>query len=144
MLLDIVILPPKKLRDDVGKKISNIAKGRPYTYLVDNKKLIPHLSLFHININKRNLPELSEKIRVVLEHHKPFNIRSVKFGHPSVKNGQVFFLLAKSRALKKLHTDIVNSCHSLRAGEVPLTGITKLTSLAKFYQKKIPENFKFR
>ncbi len=134
MFLDIVILPPKKLREKIGRNIKKAANDFPYTFVVDNRKLIPHLSLFHIRTTKGRIPNLAQKIRPILATYRPFKIRKTGV---DLHGGQtVGFRLSRSQRLKRLHEEIVLRCYKLRMGAMPWPGLSELTALKKNYRRK--------
>jgi len=137
MLLDVVILPPWMLRNRLGKKITRATSNSPCVFVVDNKKLIPHLSLFHIKTSKNRSDRLSRLIKEIVKEYHPFKIYSqgfkVQFGG---KGGG--FSLSKSRPLVSLHEEILNKCYHLRTGVMPWpwSALSKLTKQKRIYRRK--------
>ena len=70
MLLDIVVLPPANIRQKVGQAILRATRGADCKYVVDNKKLIPHVSLFHIRTSQRRLKLIEQQVKSVLGQYK--------------------------------------------------------------------------
>jgi 2'-5' RNA ligase len=117
MLIDIVILPPESIRAKVGKKISFVAKNYPHNYVVDNIKLIPHLSLFHLRILKSKLDKLEQMVETVVGKYKSFQLKSVGFVKYD-KDLVLQFRISKPATLSKLNRDIIQRCHKFRTGEL--------------------------
>ncbi|MFA4818380.1 MAG: hypothetical protein WC621_00905 [Patescibacteria group bacterium] len=132
MLLDIVILPPVKLRERIGKAVLNATQGVAYRYVIDNKKLIPHVSLFHIKTSKTRLSKLSQIVEEITHQQKSFVIKSERIKPDSTLS----LRLSNSQAFKKMHRNMVLKCYHLRTGEMPWTPIDLPTKLEKYFRKK--------
>lgn len=59
MLIDIVMLPPQNIRKRIGTKMKKEMGNIPNFFVVDNRKLIPHLSLWHMKIAKKELNNIT-------------------------------------------------------------------------------------
>ncbi|MCL5666241.1 MAG: 2'-5' RNA ligase family protein [Patescibacteria group bacterium] len=118
MLTDIIILPPKRLRNLVGRRLRQATKALNYYYLVDNRKLVPHLSLLHLRISKNRLALLEKVISNIASKHRIFHIRSIKVGLYSHNATVLNLFFSKASALKKLNTEIVQKCSKLRTGNL--------------------------
>lgn len=118
MLLDIVILPPALIRAKVGKFARTLAKSMPARYVVDNKKFIPHLSLFHLKIHKNTLPRLMEIISRIVRNK---GIKKIKIQGGVIKVGETSceVALRKIPQLTLLAESVVQSCNHLRVGKMP-------------------------
>ena len=132
MLLDIVILPPAKLRERIGQAVLRATRGVACKYVIDNEKLIPHVSLFHIRTSKLRLAELSKIVREIAGQYKPFKIKSkgVRVGNP------LYFWLSNDKNFKKIHRDTVLKSYHLRTGEMPWTSTKLPTKLESYFRKK--------
>jgi len=134
MLLDIVILPPPLLRRRLGLSIKKATKGLGVRYISDNKKLIPHLSLFHINIrtsvNKIN--KLAQSVEQSLVGYRPVEIKSLSVG---VIDNAVYYWLSNNTKLIKLNKKMVASCASFRDGTMPWLPKRQPTSLERRHRK---------
>lgn len=117
MLIDIVILPPQSLRSKVGKKIRVVVNNYPYLYVVDNVKLIPHLSLFHLRASKSKLKKLEQTVGTIVERYKSFQLKSVRFYKYS-KGPVLSFRISKPAILSKLNGEVVENCRKFRSGEL--------------------------
>ena len=137
MLLDIVILPPSGLRKKLGKKIKSAVNPFPHIFVVDNKKFIPHISLFHIHTSKKKIREMSKIIKKILVNHRAIKMSSIGFD-VGLEPGQSWFgvSLNNSKELRQLHKEVVYSCRDLRTGKMPTTS-KKITKLELEYR----ENF---
>ena len=122
MLLDIVILPPPSLREKIGAKMRQTAKGRKYIFVVDNRKLIPHMSLFHIRTSRARLKKLKEIVGKISKRYRPVVIRSTGF----IREGRIVaYELSHNQTLRGLNREIVKNCYNLRTGMMPWTGVGK-------------------
>jgi 2'-5' RNA ligase len=120
MLLDIVILPPAKLRESIGEKIRQATKNMPAVFVVDNRKLIYHLSLFHIKLSERRLMKLEAVVGDIVKKYRSCNIRPLAFENYSPN--EVWCRLSNNKILKNLNKEIVESCYTLRTGAMPWSG----------------------
>lgn len=124
MLLDIVILPPLTLRRRIGRKIKTAVSGISTQYLVDNSKLIPHLSLFHVRTSATGFGKAAAIVSELAKKYSAVAIRSLGF---VVENrGDTFwFSLSGRKELSGLNRAIVKRCHVLRTGPMPWTSRRK-------------------
>ena len=70
MLIDIVVLPPEKLRRRIGERTKKSARGISAGFIVDNKKFIPHLSLWHINTSRERLKKIEVELAKLVKKSK--------------------------------------------------------------------------
>ncbi|MBI4050791.1 MAG: 2'-5' RNA ligase family protein [Candidatus Doudnabacteria bacterium] len=119
MLLDIVILPPKVLRQRIGKKIKDATKDVKAVFVVNNKKLILHLSLFHIRTSKARLSRLSGIVKGIVKKHKVMNMRSAGLEISKSGSGIVYVNVSYPLKLVRLREEVFNSCYPLRTGPMP-------------------------
>lgn len=132
MLLDIVILPPAKIRDKIEKAITKSVAGIAHGFVVDNRKLIPHLSLFHIRTSAQRLPKLYTVLEDILTRYKPLAIsKSGFYGF----GPYACFETNNPAKLGQLHREVVFRCHNLRTGAMPST-TKKLTTWDREYFRK--------
>lgn len=130
MLVDIVILPPAKLREKLGKQITKATKGYPHIFVVDNKKFIPHVSLFHLRSSR---DRLSRIFAIVQDIIKDYKLKSLKLTQFDVGEEQgrswVGIGLSNSKGLIQLHKAIVDGSKDLRTSMMPFTSKRKATKL---------------
>ena len=136
MLLDIVILPPDKVRQKVGKIIPK-SVVKQMTLVVDNKKFIPHISLFHLKINKVGLLKVIKVVEEIVKDYKPLVFESLNY---SASNRWLTLFLSSNQYLKKLNTEIINKCFLLRTGTMPWTEDYPPTKQAISNRKKFGNN----
>jgi len=79
MLIDIVILPPIKIRNKIGLKFKKEITKFPNVFVVDNKKFIPHLSLWHLKTSITKIEKFSHELNMVAKGQKPIKIISADF-----------------------------------------------------------------
>ena len=113
MLLDIVILPPRDIRKRIRKLTSEIGKRFPLKWRVDDRKLIPHITLFHILSEKSQLPKIYSEIQHQIRKQKP-----VKINFTQVQGFSIAFGLniRNSSSLQKLHQKMVVYLNKFRTG----------------------------
>ncbi|MBI5733343.1 MAG: hypothetical protein HY973_00135 [Candidatus Kerfeldbacteria bacterium] len=132
MLLDIVILPPNRIRKLVGQAVVKSVGDFKYRYIIDNKHLIPHLSLFHININKRKLAALVAVVKKNISNYQPVEISTKNI---LVDGNGVFILLSNRKSLINLNRKMVRYCYPLRDGMIPWMSKRLPNKLEKFNRK---------
>lgn len=131
-MIDIVLLPPKNISRQIGKNVVALNKQIPLALLVDNKKLLPHISLLHLKTSKSNIRKISlEAKNLAAKFHKI----SLFFGNPYAGSHYFCIAIHKNKRLFALHRNAVKNFASFALGNVglPETGRTKLQ---RFYIKK--------
>ena len=128
MLLDIVILPPAKLRNKLGTLAQQLGKTYPARYVVDNKKLIPHVSLYHFRTGPSRLRNIEQAVKMVLKTTSVFKLsgKMVEYGRYSIG-----LKVNKPMALLSLKKAILASCSPLRTGMMPNMFKRKMTKEVK-------------
>src|SRR3989344_3375015 len=113
MRLDIVILPPKDLAERLGQVSRNLKTKYPLVFAVENQKLLPHNTLFHIKTNK--LKELEAIVKRIAETHEPFRVEFDK-----ATAGRFFFGYwhRNNNKLKELHNSVVRQTQHLSTGPI--------------------------
>jgi hypothetical protein len=116
MLIDIVILLPQNFRKKFGKLGVRLKSRFPVFYAVDDKKLIPHLSLLHMRTDKADL--IAQLLEAMLDGYKSFAVYPKRFvfqnkGRAYISGG---LEIKKSSALQDLHEFIVRQLHKLKSG----------------------------
>lgn len=120
MIIDIVILPPPKLRRIMGEKIRKADRNFPSRFLVDNRKFIPHLSLWHLSTHRNRIREIKEEIQKIVANQKPITICSKSFRINEMEDGFVVsFAVSKSRLLTSLQNKIFKRTHLFKTGMMP-------------------------
>lgn len=119
MLLDVVILPPAGLRRTIGKRIRKETSGYPAGFVIDNKKFIPHLSLWHLRSSPGRIAGLMGELRKVARDQKPFTIRSAGFHVSKMNTGTVVeFAARKSAPLAALQKRVFSRTYPFKTGMV--------------------------
>ena len=119
MLIDIIILPPQNIRKEIGRKVKKEIGNFPNYFVVDNVKLIPHLSLWHMKISKQRVNDIAEKLKQIIKKQRPIKISSSGF-HASEKfKGCVEFIVEKNKDLIKLQKEVFQNIYSYKSGIMP-------------------------
>lgn len=119
MLLDIVILPPVKLRRKIGRKIKKEVGAYPHIFVVDNVKLMPHLSLWHIRTSKNKINELTKELKEIVKNQKPIKISSAGFTILKKPKGCSQFEISNSKALSSLQQKVFKKTYPFKTGMMP-------------------------
>ncbi|MFA4937185.1 MAG: hypothetical protein WC575_02785 [Patescibacteria group bacterium] len=134
MLLDIVILPPAKLRKKLGRLALEANRICKASCLVDNKKMFSHCSLFHINTSATRISTLYKIVKKLAVSYSTCQLR-VNGCHESEESWSVFPLMGYG-LLKKFRTAIFKNCANLRTGMMPPWSHRNLTRKEKENRKK--------
>ncbi|MDP3986478.1 MAG: hypothetical protein U1C53_00785 [Candidatus Veblenbacteria bacterium] len=128
MLLDIVVLPPAKERRRLGALAQRLSQDYPARYIVDNKKLIPHVSLYHFRTSQKRLKDVEQVMRMIVTKTGQFRIAGV-----ALTKGQysIGLKLQNPPALKRLNKAVLLHCASLRTGSMPNIFSEKMTKQVK-------------
>ena len=119
MLLDIVILPPQKLRQEIGKNIRIAVGSYPHVFLVDNKKLIPHLSLWHVNTSRDRIGDIEKESKQIVRNQKPIKINSDNFRYLEERKNNIEFTVKENRALASLREKVFKKVYPYKTGAMP-------------------------
>ena len=113
MHIDIVILPPPKLSEKIGRFVVGINKQYLLKRIVDNKRLLPHISLFHLNIQAKDLGNVVALVRQTVRNQKKLKIGFTTTGGQHL----VFGISVKpTQALTNLHQNVIESVYRLHSG----------------------------
>ena len=119
MLLDIVLLPPYSLRERIGRSVRRAASDSASVFLVDNAKLVPHVSLWHLRTSKSVIPRLVIELRRALGKQNPVTVYSM---HPTVskKYPDTFeFEIKKNNPLVSLQGKVFTTVYRYKTGPMP-------------------------
>lgn len=119
MLLDVVILPPKGVRRKIGSKLEKEIKKLPHIFIVDNKELIPHVSLWHLRISETKIHILARELRKITKGQKPIKITSTDLHIVGKYKVCLSLAIKKSTALEKLQQKVFQISYPLRTGMMP-------------------------
>ena len=106
MLVDIVILPPEKIRNMVGVRVRKAFGNSPNFFVVDNKNLIPHLSLWHLRTSEKKLPKIAEELKRVVSSQKQVKIISSKFREIPKYKGCLEFPVKNNNSMRFLQKKV--------------------------------------
>jgi len=119
MLINIVILPPEKIRNIVGDRMNKEFGNFPNFFVVDNKSLIPHLSLWHLKTSEKRLLEIAEELQRVVDKQKPIKIISSRFREIKKYKGCVEFPVKTNKSLDILQKKVFQKIYHYKAGSMP-------------------------
>ena len=136
MYCDIVILPPPAVREQIGQAVRTATRHTSPLYAVDNRALIPHLSLYHIHLPKVRLEKLAKLVQEVAKHYHKQVLASRGLRETGKSGASLCLYFIKSKPLEELHRRFVRTCRSLRIGEMPWTSQRPPTSLEVLYRKR--------
>lgn len=132
MNLDIVLLPTKPLSRKIGNMVLKLGKKFPLVWAVDDRKLLPHISLLHLKVNPRRIPEAANALKLLSQNRQKMVL---SFG--GVYAGDRFFCakIKKSPRLYLLHQDVVKSIARFRSGITHLSAKAKSQTQKDYFKK---------
>ncbi len=119
MLIDIVILPPKNLRKKIGIKMNKEIGHLPNFFVVDNMKLIPHLSLWHMKTSKKVVDKIAQELKQVIEGQKSIKISSSEFHAIEKYKGCLEFSVKKNKDLVVFRQKVFQKTYIYKTGTMP-------------------------
>ncbi|MFA6325338.1 MAG: hypothetical protein WCX46_03895 [Candidatus Paceibacterota bacterium] len=119
MLIDIVILPPTNIRNKIGTKIKKEMGSLSNYFVVDNNKLIPHLSLWHMKTSKKNVDKITQELKKVIKNQKPIKITSSEFHALEKFKGCLEFTIKENKNLSVFRQNIFEKIYSYKTGIMP-------------------------
>jgi len=117
MYYDVVILPPPKIRERIGRAVRASSRGRRSVYLVDNRRLIPHVSIFHIRTSKIGIAKIASAIERLVRVYQPITIHSRGISARSSRG--MWLKLSNTKTLERLHGEVVGKCKTFKTGAMP-------------------------
>jgi hypothetical protein len=108
------------LRQRIGKKIKKAAGDYPNWFVVDNAKIIPHLSLWHLRTGKGKISKLIGELRKITGDQAPIKIRSSGFSISTINAGAVVSSsVHRSKALASLQMKVFRKIYPIKTGMMP-------------------------
>ena len=132
MLLDIVILPPLSVASLVADKVKKASLGYRAEFLVDNKRLWHHVSLFHVVVARNRLPLVLRLVNSFAANLPKVILKSKGV----VRESRSLWLeFTYPRVLIKYKNQVIQALAPLRQGTMPYTSDRPLTPLRKMYRE---------
>ena len=119
MLIDIVILPHKKVRKKIGAKMKKEINNLSNYFVVDNIKIVPHLSLWHMKISQNRISKIAKELKEVTKGQKQITITSSEFHAIKKYKGCLEFTIKKNKDLAKLQQKIFQKIYNYKTGIMP-------------------------
>lgn len=79
MKIRLVVLPPTDIRKRTAEWAKKISKIAPHHFVVDNKNLLPHITIFSMLLEEKQIPELEKKIKKIIKAFKTIKLELKKF-----------------------------------------------------------------
>lgn len=131
MELDVVLLPPKKLSRQIGNIASAAGKKYAFSVVVDDKKLLPHISLLHLKSNQAKLPGIVSALKAISQKHRKFGL---SFGSAFERSLFFHYKISNPVKLYRLHKEIVETISRFRTGIVWLPKISENQIQRKYFK----------
>lgn len=75
MKLRLVILPPPKINRLSAKLAERLSRNFPHKFIVDNRYLLPHVTLFSLQVHRKLLPGFLTRLSAHLRNQKSFRLQ---------------------------------------------------------------------
>jgi len=140
MNLDIVILPPASIRKKVAVLTRSLEKKYKMEWVVDNKKLTPHISLYHVLVEDGDVEKVISRIGKLIRKIKAGKSIMLKpYGAAAFLSLEVKLTQAQSDFQKK----VVKELNALRTGDCGLPAGNRLGRkyIEKYGSPSVFENF---
>ncbi|MBI2444052.1 MAG: 2'-5' RNA ligase family protein [Candidatus Magasanikbacteria bacterium] len=106
--IDVVLLPPKEIRDKCIQISQEFAGRQKRPFSLNVKDNLPHLSLFMCVLAEKDMPKARQVLGEVAEQFKSVLITLTDLRSVMVGSGRMFqFKAKKTAALQKLHEKII-------------------------------------
>jgi len=116
---DIVILPPKEVANASIELSQRIAVCVPAKLVLGYRAFKPHISLYHVAISKKNLPQVFKELKNIVSN---FSLGKLTVGQAEVGMGNSVVLpVIKTPALQQLHELVLERINPLRDKSFPST-----------------------
>lgn len=107
MNIRLIVLPSVKIRLQTKKLAVAYAKAGPHFFVVENKKLIPHVTLFRTKIYKRQLSSIYSAVTDALANHHPVRLELYRlYPHP---DGWLVWEIRKKKELSNLRRELAKA-----------------------------------
>lgn len=104
MQIRVAILPPQNISQMSGSLAKKYAKKFTHWFVVDNQKLFPHITLFCVDVSRKNLKELIRTVAGTGKKFKKFNLAIS--GHSLYPGGWLGLKIRESKELKELRRSL--------------------------------------
>jgi len=136
MEMDIVLLAPKKLSRSMGNSVQEIEKNVKLNVAVDDRKLLPHITLLHINLQPGQVKNVLEALRFLAKKHSKINLEfGANYMGASIFRNFFHLGLKKSAKLYDLHESVVETISPIRNGKVPIPVKAKNSTQKSYFTK---------
>ena len=102
---DVVIIPPLNIREyaiQISQQIGGKGKGE---FVLGRNRFIPHISLYHIPVKKRQITEFKKTLKKIISESKKGNLNLKNLKAP--KEGSLWIEVNRPQWLVNLHQKIV-------------------------------------
>ncbi len=116
MELDVVLLPPKKLSRKIGNLVRAVGRKVPLKVAVDDRKLLPHVSLLHIEANQSGVRRIASNLGIFVRHQAKLKLEFTGFRMAGGVFGDFFMAgIRKSPKIYSIHKNVVEEISPLRS-----------------------------
>lgn len=115
MEFDIVLLPPKKLSRQIGNIVREADRNFGFSVVVDDRKLLPHISLLHLKSRQAKLSGVISALKVISLKHRKFGL---SFGSTFERSLYFHYKIGKTVKLYWMHKEVVETVSGFRTGTV--------------------------
>ena len=98
-----IVCPPAKI-NKLTSRLALKAKRPQSQFIVDNRKLLPHITLFHLQIRKDRLPEVIKITADLVKNFSALNLKLV--GYTADKQGWLVIDIKLTKQLERLRKNL--------------------------------------
>jgi 2'-5' RNA ligase len=113
--LNIAFSLPKEVCDEAVKVSQNIHQLSPALFILDNKTLFPHITIYLAEFPQKNFSKIIRAVSNVVMNQKPFTLSFKSF---KTEYGYINITLEKTETLRSIHENIVRNINTFREGHL--------------------------
>lgn len=134
MLLNIVILPDKKIKNLAIQFSKKLADKFPVEFILAKNDYLPHITLYQAEFPEKNIEKIKLTIKDICKKNFSFKINLLGFSNFE----KFIFWNIKSGLINKLHQQVVGKLNPLRQGLI----MNNLLSVNKNLYTGVKEDIK--
>ena len=108
---NFAIIPPDVVKERAIEISKRIAK-HDSLFILNEKNLHPHISLYHVTLDPKDLPTIIEKSHAILRSRKPFQM--TQDSYRITQGVWVDVAYAKKQNIMDIHTALINATKDFR------------------------------
>jgi len=132
--LNIALLPDENVTQTTIGMSKDLNSNLPTNFILNTQNLIPHLTIYQAQFPSKNVQEVENQTRSLLEEVKQFKLELFNFS--ITPQGNVWWNAIDKEPMATLQKEAIERCNPLRENLL-LPGIENLTNLSEDYAKEV-------